>query len=296
MKSSAPISDLMTGIVLYNRMAEDIFERDLQLSFAQFRVLFFLSVLKEKQARIRDLADLCVLRPSTICDVVTELEKKGYVVRLTRAGNLKAVWVESTDDGKEALQSCCAFFKASTQFYWDAHGEEISKKYFEYGKWLLRRLEVVDVNAVESYSGLVYYIQISHRLLLSYTSWFKRSYNLGLIDVRILMLLLEWNKPLTCSDIAHMLSVSNSAVSNSVRYLRKMKKYAERHVDELDKRKSVIDLTEDGLKVINEIRERFIRYNLDAFGCTPDEFDEMLLTVRPRKARDYAERIFGVFE
>ncbi len=296
MQSTAPISDLITGTVLYNRMVEDLFARDSPLTFSQYQVLFFLSVLKERRARIRDLSEMLVLSASTISDVVSELEEAEFAKRFSRPENLKAVWVECTHEGKEALRAANDFTQKSTRFYWDAYDKEVSAYYFYNARCLLNRLDVLDMNAVLSFSEPIYYIHASHRYLRSYMSWFKSTYNLGLLDVRILMLLLEWGKPFNCTDLAHVLSTSNSAISHSVRYLNKVKKYVDKTSNDLNKRESVVSLTESGIQTIQEIRERFISFNLAAFGFTREEFDEMLVTVHPRKTMSYLERIFGIPE
>ena len=178
-----------------------------------------------------------------------------------------------------------------TREYWDIVGEKLRRSYFRNVQRFIEQWDHPLQNALEL-SGPIYYAFVSRCYLLGYISWFKSTYNLSLIDVRVLKLLLERGTPLSCTDIAHLLRVSNSAVSNAVRRLSRVRSYVERERGYLGQ-EIAIALTHEGADRIREIRERFIQFNLASVDISRPEFDEMLNTVHPRHRKSYMQRVFG---
>lgn len=291
LESVAPISDLITGTVLYNKMVEDIVSGETDLTLTEHRILFLLEHIDGTKARIRMLADGLVLSSSTVSDAVKLLEQRGLVRKVECGNDLKAVWVAPTDRGRALLSHCNDVILAETQEYWDVVGTAVSDTYFENGRRLIERSEPRIASALNE-PGPVFYSFISRRYLLSYVSWFKSTYNLSLIDVRVLMLLLERGKRLTCTEIAHLLRISNSAVSNAVRRLGRLRRYIDRMPGK-SLHEVVIDLTDEGRERILEIRARFAQFNQEQFGMTAEEFQSMLRTVQPRRRKSYLQRVFG---
>ena len=109
---------------------------------------------------------------------------------------------------------------------------------------------------------------------------------------RILMLLLERGTVLTCAEISHLLKVSNSAVSNAVRSLSRVKHYVERE-KVAGSGKIKVQLTEEGVSTAQEIRERFITRYMKQFDVTREEFEEVLKAVHPRHRKSYMQKVFG---
>lgn len=291
MESVAPISDLITGTVLYNKLVEDVISGETDLTLTEYRILFFLSESDEHSARIHTLAEALVLKSSTVSDAVKELETKRLILKIDHQNDLKAVWARITDEGMNAFAVCCEIILNETQEYWSAVGREVSERYFFFSARLLRNWQLPLKNALQLPAPL-YYTFVSRRHMLSYVSWFKSTYNLGLIDVRILMLLLERDKALSGTEIAHLLKVSSSTVSNSIRYLTRVRHYMSRT------RKSAnhaidLALTAEGTDTISAIRDRFIRFNMEQFDITRDEFETMIADVHPRHRKSYMQKVFG---
>lgn len=291
MESHAPISDLITGTVLYNRLVEDVVSGETELTISEYRILFYLALCEGRKARIRTLADALVLSSSTVSDAVKDLERKALVRKVEQTNDLKAVWASITDEGMRAFERGNDAVLDETREYWDIVGEKLRRSYFRNVQRFIEQWDHPLQNALEL-SGPIYYAFVSRCYLLGYISWFKSTYNLSLIDVRILMLLLERGTPLSCTDIAHLLRVSNSAVSNAVRRLSRVRSYVERERGYLGQ-EIAIALTHEGADRIREIRERFIQFNLASFDISRHEFDEMLNTVHPRHRKSYMQRVFG---
>lgn len=291
MESVAPISDLITGTVLYNKMVEDIVSGETDLTITEHRILFFLANIEGGQARIRTLAEALVLRSSTVSDAVKELEEASLVQKIDRENDLKAVWTALTEEGEAALAEADAIIERETAEYWAIIGPEVSAHYFASATRLLKTCDWPLGAALER-AAPVFYSFTSRRYLLSYVSWFKSTYNLSLIDVRILFLLLERDKELTCTEVAHLLKVSNSAVSNAVRRLSRIRKYVER-TRAASGHEVQIGLTAEGADRASEVRERFIRFHLEQFNQTREEFEESLHTVHPRRRKSYMQKVFG---
>ena len=81
------------------------------------------------------------------------------------------------------------------------------------------------------------------------------------------MLLLSEAPCSTCAEISHLLKVSNSAVSNAVRSLSRVKHYVERE-KVAGSGKIKVQLTEEGVSTAQEIRERFITRYMKQFDVT----------------------------
>lgn len=291
MESVAPISDLITGTVLYNRMIEDIISGETELTLTEYRILFFLEHIEGARARVRTLAGALILSSSTVSDATKNLESTGLVEKTDQHNDLKAVWISITETGREALIQASEAIERETREYWSIIGKEVAAAYFTNADRLTSRWEH-PLSSMLALPEPIRYAFISHWHLLSYVSWFKSTYNLSLIDVRILMVLLERDGKLTCTDTAHLLKVSNSTVSNSARYLNRVKSYVER-TRGLSGHAVEIGLTCEGDTRIREIRERFIRFNLEQFDFTHEEFEAMLHTVHPRRRKSYMQKVFG---
>ena len=291
MERIAPLSDLITGTVLYNKMVDDILAEETDMTATDWRILFFLIEGADRRARIRTLSEALILSNSTISDAAKDLASRNLASKVGNDSDLKAIWVAATPAGEEAFARVNAILLEETREYWEILGEAVSENYFANGMRLLSHWGF-PVESIGALPKAVSYPFICRRYLLSFSSWFKSTYNLGLVDVRILLVLLEHGKKMTCTDIAHLLRISNSTVSNSVRHLSRIKRYVSRMRETSGHGVKVV-LTEDGATRIREIRERFIQFNMDQFGFTRDEFHTMLLKVHPRRRKSYMQRVFG---
>lgn len=294
MESCAPVSDLITGTVLFNRLVESVIVRATPYTLTQYRILVHLSVCGKVHVRVSDLARALVLKASTISDSVTQLERGDLIKRGEIPGNLKAVCVELTERGESELASCNDALLRDIDFYWKLFDKETVEGFFSYVKMYLRDSDV-DMDLLEKTEKPVYYAYGSRRFLQSNVSWFKSTYNLGLGDFRIMLLLLEWDKALRCSDIAQLLQLSPSSITSSVKYLSTVKGFIERHKDDANKREVEVCLTALGVDTASEIKDRFIRCNATAFGLSLDDFHKMLDKAQVRHMLNTTEKIFGVF-
>ncbi|WP_419498887.1 MarR family winged helix-turn-helix transcriptional regulator [Adlercreutzia equolifaciens] len=291
MKSAAPLSDMITGLVLYCRMIEDIIEGETELTLTEYRVLFFLAMSVDKRARIHTLAEALYLSNSTVSDAVKNLEAKQLVEKVESQNDLKAIWAAITETGEKEFAHCCELVSEYSQEYWDIIGPSKTETYLSTGARLIERSEY-SIQAALNLPGPVYYPFATRLHLQSSVSWFKSTYNLSLLDVRILLLLLEREKVLTCMEISHLLKVSNSTVSNAVRRLSRVRKYLNR-AKTTDARKVEVELTEAGVKVTREIRDRFIQSYLEQMDVTREEFNNILEEVHPRHRKSYMQQVFG---
>lgn len=291
MKSTAPLSDMITGVTLYCRMIEDIIEGETEFTLTEYRVLFFLAMSVDKCARIHTLAEALYLSNSTVSDAVKKLETEGFVEKVESQNDLKAIWATITEAGEKEFARCCDLVREYSQEYWDIIGPRTAETYLSAGAKLIERSEY-PIQAALNLPGPVYYPFTTRLYLLSSVSWFKSTYNLSLLDVRILLLLLERDKVLTCMEVSHLLKVSNSTVSNAVRRLSRVRKYLNR-AKTTDARKVEIGLSESGIKVTREIRDRFIESYLEQVGVTREELYEALEEVHPRHRKSYMQQVFG---
>lgn len=291
MKSNAPISDMITGLVLYCRMIDDIIAGETELTVTEYRILFFLGMSLDKRARIHSLAEALFLSTSTVSDAAKNLEAKRLVERADEPNDLKAIWAIITEAGKAELESCGRIFSEHTQEYWDAIGPKATEVYLSTAANLLER-SGYPIQAALNLPGPILYPFATRFHLLSFTSWFKSTYNLSLLDVRILLLLLEHGIALTCMEISHLLKVSNSTVSNAVRRLSRVRKYLNR-TKTTDARKVEIELSETGANVSREIHDRFIERYLEQVSVTREEFNQIFEEVHPRHRKSYMQQVFG---
>ena len=286
-----PLSDLITGTVLYNKLCEDVLSGEANRTFTEYRILFFLANVERGKARIHTLAKSLILNTSTVSDAVKTLESAGFIEKDREENDLKAIWAVITEAGREEFLRCSGILLEGTSEYWNCVGAEIREKYFFYGV-LLTNAWKHSLQAAHRLPKPVFYSFISKWHLSSYVSWFKSTYNLSLIDVRILMLLLERDEAITCGDIAYLLRVSNSAVSSSLRRLDRIKKYITKDPT-ASNRKTKNRLTDEGMQRIREIRDRFILFNMKQFGMSSEEFETMLLATFTHERKNYMQKIFG---
>lgn len=78
MDVSTPISNLITGTVMYNRMIREIVTSQTSFTLTQYRILLYLEICSRKAQRIRDIAQVLILSTSTVSDTASELEKTGW--------------------------------------------------------------------------------------------------------------------------------------------------------------------------------------------------------------------------
>ena len=287
----APLSDLITGTVLYNKLCEDVLSGKADRTFTEYRILFFLANVEGGRARIHALAESLILNTSTVSDAVKALESAGFIEKDREENDLKAIWAIITKAGREEFVRCSDALLEGTNEYWNSVGAAIREKYFTYGVMLTHTWKH-PLQAAHQLPKPVFYSFISKWHLSSYVSWFKSTYNLSLIDVRILMLLLEREEAITCGDIAYLLRVSNSAVSSSLRRLSRIKKYIARD-SATSNRETKNRLTDEGAERIHEIRNRFILFNMEQFGMSSEEFENMLLATFTHERKNYMQKIFG---
>lgn len=291
MESAAPISDMITGLTLYCRLVEDIIEGETELTLTEYRMLFFLSMTPDKRARIHTLAEALYLSASTISDAAKNLEALGFIEKADSRNDLKAVWAVVTKDGERELGRCTTALVEYSQEYWSLIGPQTTQIYLSSGAKLIEHSNY-PIQAALELPGQAFYPFVTRIYLLSAVSWFKSTYNLSLLDARILMLLLERGTMLTCAEISHLLKVSNSAVSNAVRSLSRVKHYVERE-KVAGSGKIKVQLTEEGVSTAQEIRERFITRYMKQFDVTREEFEEVLKAVHPRHRKSYMQKVFG---
>ena len=91
MTESTPISNLITGTVIFNRMIQEIVSSQTSLTLTQYRILLYLKMCSDKAQRIRDIARVLQLSTSTVSDTASELERAQLVCKFEMPGDLKAV-------------------------------------------------------------------------------------------------------------------------------------------------------------------------------------------------------------
>lgn len=293
MDVSTPISNLITGTVMYNRMIREIVTSQTSFTLTQYRILLYLEICSRKAQRIRDIAQVLILSTSTVSDTASELEKDGMVCRFEIPSDLKAVGLQITSAGQEALSAAEEAIIQGSQFYWDVLGEETQGSFFEAINPLLDIPEF-DSDKVRQLPRKVIYPFASRMHLAKYTGWFKSTYNLNLADVRILFLLLETGEPLRIADISHLLNEPASSISSSTRSLFRVRKLVERGRKPSNKRETIISLSSEGKTLSQEIRDRFIAFCCAEFHQTKEEFEmETLGRTHARSIPSVSDRIFG---
>ena len=219
------------------------------------------------------------------------VEALGFIEKADSRNDLKAVWAVVTKDGERELGRCTTALVEYSQEYWSLIGPQTTQIYLSSGAKLIEHSNY-PIQAALELPGQAFYPFVTRIYLLSAVSWFKSTYNLSLLDARILMLLLERGTVLTCAEISHLLKVSNSAVSNAVRSLSRVKHYVERE-KVAGSGKIKVQLTEEGVSTAQEIRERFITRYMKQFDVTREEFEEVLKAVHPRHRKSYMQKVFG---
>lgn len=293
MGRSTPISNLITGTVMFNRMIQEIVVDQTPLTLTQYRILLYLDICTDNARRIRDISQVLVLSTSTVSDTASDLEREQMVCKFEMPSDLKAVGLQMTDTGQEALAEAQRAIINGSQFYWDILGSEIQESFLEAIKPLVRIPEL-DPDKVERIPKTVIYPFVSRMHLAKYTSWFKSTYNLSLVDVRILFLLLETSEPLRISDISHLLNEPTSSASSSTRSLYRVRKLVERDRKPSNKRETIISLSPEGETLSQEILNRFVSFCCTEFHQTREEFEqETLERTHARSMPTMYDRIFG---
>lgn len=293
MASEQPISDLITGTVLFNRMNQKVVTNLSDLTPSEFHILFYLAVCKDDYRRVRDIARFLYFSTSTVSSAAGNLENRGYLQKFDLPNDLKAVGLRLLDAGEEALGEAIRLLMDETEFYWNILGDDVAQRFFDTARILLSS-EEIDAPRAEALSERAWYSFISRIHLASYTSWFKSTYSLGLVDARILLLLLETEATLTVLDVCSLLGSTASSTSPSLHYLTRIRKLTSRKRNESNQREILVSLTDEGKQVSQEIYDRFIGFQMKTFGYTREEFEEkVLVDVHSRIARSPFERLFG---
>lgn len=293
MTAPTPISNLITGTVMFNRMIQDIVAGQTTLTLTQYRILLYLDICADSARRIRDISQVLVLSTSTVSDAASELEQAELVCRFEMPSDLKAVGLQITETGRATLIEAQNAIINGSQFYWDVLGSDIQENFFE-AIIPLVNIRELDPSKLARIPASVIYPFASRMHLAKYTGWFKSTYNLNLVDVRILFLLLEADQSLRISDISHLLNEPASSVSSSTRSLFRVRKLVERDRKPSNKRETIISLSSAGQTLAQEIRDRFISFCCIEFHQTKEEFErETLGRTHSRSIPTAYDRIFG---
>lgn len=293
MTAPTPISNLITGTVMFNRMIQDIVAGQTTLTLTQYRILLYLDICADSARRIRDISQVLVLSTSTVSDAASELEQAELVCRFEMPSDLKAVGLQITETGRATLIEAQNAIINGSQFYWDVLGKEIQASFFGVVD-LLANIPEIDPVQLKHTPSSVAYPFFSRIHLAKYTGWFKSTYNLNLVDVRILFLLLETNQPLRISDISHLLNEPASSVSSSTRSLFRVRKLVTRDRKPSNKRETIISLNSEGHALAQEILNRFVSFCCNDLHQTKEEFErETLGRTHSRSIPTAYDRIFG---
>ena len=293
MAAPTPISNLITGTVMFNRMIQEIIAVQTPFTLTQYRILLYLQICADDARRIRDIARVLSLSTSTVSDAASELEQAQLVCKFEMPSDLKAVGLQITDDGLAKLTDAQEAVMQGSQFYWDILGEETQESFFM-AIQLLTALRELDPQKIERLPRKVAYPFASRTHLARYIGWFKSTYNLSLVDVRILFLLLEGGEPMRISDISHLLNEPASTVSSATRSLYRVRKVVERERKPSNKRETIISLNDDGRALAQEILDRFISFCCNELHQTREEFErETLGRTHARAIPTAQDRIFG---
>lgn len=226
-------------------------------------------------------------------DAASELEQAQLVCKFEMPSDLKAVGLQITDDGLAKLTDAQEAVIHGSQFYWDILGEETQESFFR-AIDLLTGLREIDPDKVAAIPREVAYPFASRTHLAKYTSWFKSTYNLAQVDVRILFLLLETGEPMRISDISHLLNEPASTVSSATRSLCRVRKVVERERKPSNKRETIISLNDSGRALAQEILDRFVSFCCNELHQTREEFErETLGRTHARAIPTAQDRIFG---
>lgn len=293
MAAPTPISNLITGTVMFNRMIQEIIACQTPFTLTQYRILLYLQICADDARRIRDIARVLSLSTSTVSDAASELEQAQLVCKFEMPSDLKAVGLQITDDGLAKLTDAQEAVMHGSQFYWDILGDETQESFFM-AIQLLTALRELDSQKIERLPRKVAYPFASRTHLARYIGWFKSTYNLSLVDVRILFLLLETDEPMRISDISHLLNEPASTVSSATRSLYRVRKVVERERKPSNKRETIISLNDDGRALAQEILDRFISFCCNELHQTREEFErETLGRTHARAIPTAQDRIFG---
>ncbi|WP_282209026.1 MarR family winged helix-turn-helix transcriptional regulator [Parvibacter caecicola] len=293
MAAPTPISNLITGTVMFNRMIQEIIAGQTPFTLTQYRILFYLQICADDARRIRDIAHVLSLSTSTVSDAASELEQAQLVCKFEMPSDLKAVGLQITGEGLEQLTAAQEAVVQGSQFYWDILGEETQESFFT-AIQLLADIRQLDAEKVLGIPRGAAYPFVSRTHLARYTSWFKSTYNLSLVDVRILFLLLETGAPMRISDISHLLNEPASTVSSATRSLYRVRKVVERERKPSNKRETIISLNDSGRALAQEIMDRFVSWCCHELHQTREEFErETLGRTHARAIPTAQDRIFG---
>ena len=293
MPKSTPVSDLITGTVIFNRMVQDIITKSVPLTLAQYRILFYLAISTDSYRRIRDISSFLFLSTSTVSDAANHLEAHGLIDKFDTPSDLKAVKLAITEKGILELEEAWQALLQGTEFYWDLLGEDTADHFLRVLPILFSKQEI-DSGMSSKVPPKAAYSFFSRIHLSSYVSWFKSTYNLSLIDVRILFLLSEADEPLRISDISHLLNEPASSISSSTRNLSRVRKFITRSRNPSNRRETIISLSSEGKTVAREIMDRFTAFCCNDLNQTPEEFQkETLGRVHNRALPTMQDRLFG---
>lgn len=272
-----PVSDLITGMVLFNRLSQKIISESTAFSLTQYRVLFYLSICSEGHRRIRDIARTLHLSASAVSAAATELEEEGLIERFRPLKDLKAVGLRITEKGNEALSLAAQTHFDEYKFYWDIIGEHNFEGLLQHMDVLFEE-ETIDETKARDFDKLKLYPFFSRWHLSAYIDRFKTTYNLRFLDTRILILLLESQEPMDAATIGRLLNESSSSISTATRYLYRVRKLITRDQEQGDKRQVRISLNERGREIAQELLDCFISQFQFTLHLTQREFEAIVLS------------------
>ncbi|MGW6919490.1 MarR family winged helix-turn-helix transcriptional regulator [Kitasatospora sp. NPDC054939] len=89
---------------LLNRRLERQLKEDSGLSHTQYEVLVHLSAAPDHSLRMTELAEKLVTSKSGLTYQVTQLERMGLVARRSCPSDVRGIFAELTDEGREAVR------------------------------------------------------------------------------------------------------------------------------------------------------------------------------------------------
>ncbi|MFE4605445.1 MarR family winged helix-turn-helix transcriptional regulator, partial [Kitasatospora indigofera] len=90
---------------LLNRRLERQLKDDSGLSHTQYEILVHLSAAPEGSLRMTELADRLITSKSGLTYQVTQLEKAGLVSRRSCPSDVRGIFADLTDQGREAVRN-----------------------------------------------------------------------------------------------------------------------------------------------------------------------------------------------
>lgn len=233
------------------RNLRDAVERSCKLNPAQGRILCFLD-LNGDISQVGKLAEHLRLSPSLATKTIASLEESGYVLRTDDQADRRVVYVRSTEKGKQTAARL-----------WEVQGEVITRDYNLIHSAHIQELGgMIRTQYTPVYQGIIqgdaqsifrlteYYEALSHEF-----THHARLHDIPLNAYFILLILYsndDENSEISPGDLAMFLLLKKTVVSHAISELV-AQGYVISRRSHLDRRKNVVDLTNEGYALISSL-------------------------------------------